>query len=87
MSRIDIPRNCPYPDCGSDDVSVEYDEHDHSFVICRKCGCRGPRRPQPSHARISWDNIHELCFSAESVYDLKGALRECVEKGFKPRNG
>ena len=82
MANDEMIKSCPYLSCGSDDVAVEYDEHDGAFVLCRCCGARGPRKSLPADARFEWNTIHELCYSTEDVTDMKSVLREVIDNGF-----
>lgn len=71
--------NCPYKRCQSNSVTVEYDEHEKAFVICRACGARGPATLQPSDSRGQWNDLHEGCYSIETAIGIKTVLIKIVE--------
>lgn len=71
--------NCPYKKCRSSSVTLEYDEHEKAFVICRACGARGPANLMASESRGQWNELHEDCFSNETAITLRRELVRITE--------
>lgn len=48
---------CPFPACGSDDLSVIACEFDNQYwaISCNKCACNGPAKPTKDEARQAWN--------------------------------
>jgi len=50
-------RKCPYPECGSDNITVESDFENRFYFSCVECHCSGPRKNSNDEAFAAWNSI------------------------------